>query len=360
MPGYRIDEIAKALSGVLVGDGALVVGGANEPALARADEIAVAMDPKYLADVKDSNAVAAILWPGADWQAFGLKAAIFVSRPRVAMAELTGMLRSADKNGVGVHPTAIIDATAELHESCWVGPFVTVAAGVKIGRETRLESHVSIGANCVIGANCLLQAGVRVGENVTIGDRFVAHPNVTIGADGFSYVTREKSQVEAVRETLGKNDAVVDGQPWIKIYSIGGVSIADDVEIGSGSNVDAGTIRATTIGAGTKIDALVQVGHNVRIGRNSLLCGQVGVAGSAVVGNNVVLGGQVGVVDNITVGDGVVAGAGSIVLSNVPAGRAVLGYPAIKMEAHIEVYQALRRLPRFMKKVQKSLFSEPE
>ncbi len=153
-----------------------------------------------------------------------------------------------------------------------------------------------------------------------------------------------------MRETLGdRGDAPPQG--WTRIHSLGGVEIASDVEIGACATVDAGTIRPTRIGRGTKIDNLVHVGHNVTVGCDTLLCGQVGIAGSARIGDRVVLGGQCGVSDNIFVGDDVVAGGASKIYSNVPAGRVVLGSPATRMETHLEAMKNLRRLPRLFRAV---------
>jgi UDP-3-O-[3-hydroxymyristoyl] glucosamine N-acyltransferase (EC 2.3.1.-) len=129
------------------------------------------------------------------------------------------------------------------------------------------------------------------------------------------------------------------------------VVIGDDVEIGAGSTVDAGTIRATRVGQGTKVDNLVQIGHNVIVGAHCLLCAQAGVAGSTVIGDRVVVGGKAGIADNLKIGDDVVLGGGSVVLSHVPAGRVMMGYPATKMQLHIESYKALRRLPRLLRDI---------
>jgi UDP-3-O-[3-hydroxymyristoyl] glucosamine N-acyltransferase len=171
-----------------------------------------------------------------------------------------------------------------------------------------------------------------------------------VGSDGFSFVTPEKSGVERVRESLGHQGEIV-AQSWTRIHSLGGVEIGDDVEIGANTAIDRGTIRATRIGRGTKLDNLVHVGHNVEVGEDSLLCGQVGIAGSARIGNRVVLGGQCGVNDNIFVGDDVVAGGATKIFTNAPAGRVLLGSPAVKMEAHVEMMKALRRLPRLFEQV---------
>ena len=146
---------------------------------------------------------------------------------------------------------------------------------------------------------------------------------------------------------------VPDDPRWHRIHSLGGVEIGDEVEVGANSCVDAGTIRATRVGEGTKIDSLVQVGHNVVVGAHCLLCAQAGVAGSTVIGDRVVVGGKAGVADNLKVGHDVVLGGGTIVLSNVPAGRVMMGYPAVKMQSHIEGYKALRRLPRLIRDLSK-------
>jgi UDP-3-O-[3-hydroxymyristoyl] glucosamine N-acyltransferase len=158
---------------------------------------------------------------------------------------------------------------------------------------------------------------------------------------------------------LGKDDISDRGQSWARIHSLAGVIIGDDVELGAQCCVDRGTVKPTKIGNGVKTDNLSQIGHNVVIGNDCLICAQVGIAGSSVLGNNVILGGQTGVSDNITIGDNVITGGATKVLSNIPSGRMMLGYPAMKMDSHIETYKALRRLPKLMRTVaelQKAVF----
>ncbi len=349
MPSYKISEIAEALSSDYLGNGDVIVLGIGEPESVGPDQLAIAMTKKYRLGVADCAARAAVLWPSAEWQEFNLDAAIFVERPRLAMSILTNLFRSKNPQNIGIHPTALVDPSVEIGDDTAIGAYSILGANVQIGANVTIGSHVSIGQNVVLGNGSILRDGVKIGDDVRIGERFVAQSGVSIGFDGFSYVTIEKSHVENVRRDLQNSGKVPLDQRWQKIQSIGGVEIADDVELGANSNIDAGTIRPTKIGAGTKIDALVQIGHNVVIGENCLLCSQVGVAGSSIIGDSVVLGGKAGVADNISIGDGVVAGAGSIILSNVPAGRAVLGYPATKMDRQIESYKALRRLPRLIK-----------
>ncbi len=350
MAGYSIAEIAEALGAQVLGDGGLTIDRAAEPADARPDDLALAMDPKYADGLAQGRARAAIVWDGADWQALGLLAAIVVPRPRYAMSGLTQLLDPGPEIATGIHPSAVIHPDAFIGTGAAIGPFVVVGRGARIGANARIASHVSIAEETVIGDDALLHAGTRIGARVRIGDRLIAQPSAVIGSDGFSFVTPEKSRAEAARETMGDaGDAKM--QSWTRIHSLGSVVLGHDIEVGANACIDAGTIRATRIGDGTKIDNQVHVAHNCIVGRDCLFAGQVGIAGSVTIGDNVILGGQVGVVDNIFIGDGVVAGGGTIILSNAPAGRVLLGYPAVKMDTHVETYKALRRLPRLARQV---------
>ena len=357
--GHTVAEIAKSLGVEAQGDTSIVVDGVTEPALATQTQIALAMDPKYAESIAEGAAVVGMLWQGADWQSLGLKAAILPSRPRFSLSGLSALLDQGQGFERGIHPSAVVDPSASIADDVSIGPLSVIAADAVIGRGSVIGPQVFVGKGSVIGEDCLLREGTKVGADVSIGDRFIAQQNVSIGGDGFSFVTPEKSAVEETRDSLG-SDVNAQGQAWARIHSLGGVVIGDDVDLGSLTSVDRGTVRPTRIGNGVKADSLVQIGHNVVIGDHTLLCAQAGVAGSTVIGNFVVLGGQSGVADNVTVGDGVIAGGGSKILSNVPAGRAVLGYPAVKMDAHVEIYKASRRLPRLLKDIdalKKSVFN---
>lgn len=347
---HSIRDIAAALGAEAQGDLDIVIARASEPATAGPDDLALAMDPKYAAGLAAGQARAALVWPGADWRALGLTAAIFAPRGRLAMAGLSRMLDAGPAIAPGIHPMSVIHPAAFVAENAAIGPFVTIGAGAKIGANARIASHVSIAEQVVIGADALILHGARIGAGVVIGDRFICQPGAVVGADGFSFVTPEKSGVEQVRETLGQRDTTL-AQSWSRIHSLGAISIGDDVEIGANCAIDRGTIRNTTIGSGTKLDNLVHLGHNVQVGTDCLLCGQVGIAGSARIGNRVVMGGQCGVNDNIFIGDDVICGGATKVFTNVPSGRVMLGYPAVKMQAHVEMQKALRRLPRLAARV---------
>ncbi len=347
---HTIAEIAQAIGADAFGDTSLRVGAVREPAMAGPDDLALAMDPKYAAGLAEGRARAAMLWPGADWQDLGLDAAMTAPRPRFAMAGLSRIMDRAPRPAPGIHPSAVVDPSAQLGEGVRIGPLCVIGPEARIGAGGALGARVSVGAGAVIGPGALLMDGVAIGHGVTIGARFIAQPGAIVGGDGFSFVTPEESAVEKVRDSLGAETSD-QGQSWARIHSLGSVRIGDDVEIGSNTCIDRGTVRDTVVGDGVKMDNLAQIGHNVVIGRDCLICAQVGIAGSARIGDNVVLGGQTGVSDNVFVGDRVITGGATKVLANVPAGRVMLGYPAMQMERHIEIYKLLRRLPRLFEDV---------
>lgn len=345
-----VADVARALGASAEGDLTIRVRGASEPSAAGPDDLALAMDPKYAPGIARGQARAAILWAGADWRAMGLQAAVFVARPRMAMAGLTQAFDPGPAISPGIHPTAVIDPAAEIGPDAAIGPLVVIAPGARIGARARIAAHVSVAEGAVIGDDALILHGARIGARVRIGARFICQSGTVIGSDGFSFVTEEKSGVEEIRETLGERSAIKH-QPWHRIHSLGAVEIGDDVEIGANCAIDRGTIRATRIGRGTKLDNLVHIAHNVEVGEDCLLCGQVGIAGSTRIGHRVVMGGQCGVGDNLFVGDDVIAGGASKMMTNVPTGRVVLGYPAIKMDAHVDAWKNIRRLGRLFTQV---------
>lgn len=350
MPSHSIADLARALDLQATGDMSLTVTHAAEPASAGPDALALAMAPKYAGGLAQGQARAALLWAGADWQALGLEAALFAPRPRFAMAGISVALDPGFDFGTGIHPMAWIHPDAEVAPDAVVGPFTSIGARARIGAGARIAANVTISEDVAIGEDALIHPGARIGARVTIGARFIGQPNCVIGGCGFSFVTPEPSGVEETRATLsGPTDA--RAQAWARINSLGAVTLGDDVEVGSGANIDRGSVRDTVIGSGTKLDSLVHVGHNARIGRDCLLCGMVGLAGSVTIGDRVVLGGKVGVSDNTTIGSDVLVGGGGRIYTNVPSGRAMLGDPATTLETQIEIRKAMRRLPRLAEKV---------
>ncbi len=347
---YTIQQIALSLGAEAAGDTSLTVLCAAEPADAGPRDLALAMSPRYAGDLDRGQAVTAMLWPDADWQAMGLKAAIFAPRPRMAMAGLTGMLDAGQGYGSGIHPTAVIDPSADIGADVSIGPLCVIGAGAWIGVGSVIGPQCMVGADVRLGAQAYLREMVSIGARAQIGARFIAQPGARIGSDGFSFVTPELSGVETARKTMG-NQGDTKPQSWMRIHSLGAVRIGDDVEVGANCTIDNGTIRDTEIGAGCKLDNQVHVGHNCRIGRDCLIAGQSGLSGSVTFGNNVIMGGQSGVSDNTFVGDNVIISGATKILSNVPAGRVMMGYPAVKMTTHTEIYKAQRRLPRLLRDV---------
>lgn len=344
---YTIGEIATAMGLDAVGDLDLIITDLAEPGSARDGDLALAGNSKYAEDLANGSARAAFLWADADWKGLGLQAAILANRPRYSMARLTAMMDPGQGYPTSIHPSAIVDETAQLGADVSVGPGSVIAAGAKIGDGSVIGPLCYVGWKTELGAGAFLREHVSIGAHVRIGDRFIAQPGARIGGDGFSFVTPEKSNVETARESLGR-DNETEGQTWARIASLGAVLIGNDVEVGANTTIDSGTIRPTRIGDRTKIDNLVHIGHNCVVGNDVLACGLVGLAGSVTVGNFVVLAGQVGVADNLTIGDRAVCGGASVVLSSVRPGKVMLGYPATEMKTQIDSYKALRRLPRYL------------
>ena len=345
-----VADLARALDAEAVGETTLRIAGVAEPSVAGPDQVALAMQPEFAAGLAEGRAGAAILWQGADWQALGLKAAIFAPRPRYVLAGVTRVFDHPLDLAPGIHASAIIDPAAEIGPGCSIGPFVVIGARARIGAGVRIFPHVTVGADAEIGPDALLHAGVRICARVSIGARFIAQPNAVIGGDGFSFVTPTPGHVEEARTTGAVTAARQD--EYVRINSLGSVRLGDDVEVGSNSCIDRGTVADTWVGDGTKIDNQVQIGHNVRIGRTCLICGHVGIAGSVDVGDRVVLAGKVGIADHVKIGSNVVVAGNSGVASNIPDNRIMMGTPAVRMDLNVEMYKALRRLPRLMARLE--------
>lgn len=217
-----------------------------------------------------------------------------------------------------------------------------------IGERAVLLSQISIGRDAQLGPDGLVHPGVRVGERVRIGARVIIHANAVIGADGFSFVTPEAGSVETAKAT---GTVQATNTRLLRIASLGTVVIGDDVEIGANACIDRGTLADTVIGNATKIDNLVQIGHNVRIGDTCMICGQSGIAGSTVIGDRVVIGGGSGLADHLKVGNDAVLMGGSRVGGHIAAQTVVVGYPAMPRDKALQQLIDLRRLHTLFEKV---------
>jgi UDP-3-O-[3-hydroxymyristoyl] glucosamine N-acyltransferase len=319
----KLAELAERLGCRLDGDGAIEVTRVAGIEHAAPGDLTFLSNPRYANRLSSTRASAVI----AGERVTGAPCPVVRSaQPYVTFAEAVALLTPALRPAPGISPLAAIDPTAAIGRDVSIAPFVTIGAGVRLGARTVLHSHVSIGAGAVVGDDCLVHAHVSIREGVLIGSRVVLQDAAVIGSDGFGFATR------------------ADGS-HLKIPQVGRVVIEDDVEIGAQSVVDRPAVGETRVGAGTKIDNLVQVAHGVRIGRNVLLAAQVGIAGSTVLEDDVVMAGQSGAIGHVRLGRGARASAQSGVLEDVPRGAHVAGMPAWSAAEWRAAMVALRRLP---------------
>ena len=349
MSSKTLADIARVTGLALEGDGAIEVQGVAEPAQAGPNDLALAMNPDFADALSKSEARVAVVWDDADWVALGLSGVLRAGRPRVALAHVTSAFQHSLDVSEGIHPSALIDRSAEIGVGASIGQLVVIGPGVRIEPHAKIAAHVTIGADCHIGERAILHSGVRIGARCRIGDDFIAQPNAIIGADGFSFEPPERGAVEAA-----KKDGALTSQNslgFLRIHSLAAVEIGDNVEIGAATAIDRGTISPTRIGSGTKIDNQVQIGHNVQIGENCLLCAQVGIAGSSRLGDRVVLGGKVGVGDHVKIGSDVVCAAATMVASNIADRSVMMGAPATRREDAVRQIVAIKRLPRMIEQM---------
>ncbi len=328
--------LAERLGGELVGRSDLQL--ARLDTLAGADETTLTFirDAPHAAKWGESRACAAIVSRGIDVAGHDPSERAIIVVDDADHALITVLEELAPRHTepeVGVHPSAVIDRTAELGADVRIGPGVNVGPAAKVGAGCRLHANVVVGAGAQIGAGCDIRSGVVIEDRCVVGDRVIIHPNAVIGADGFGYRP--------------------GGAGLVKIPHAGAVRIGDDVEIGAGTTIDRGKLGDTTIGDGAKIDNLVQIGHNCRIGRFCIICGATGLAGSVKLGDGVTLGGGVGVKDNITIGDGAKVGARSGVMHDIPAGEAWLGAPAQPYRKQMRIFAAMLKLPDILSELKR-------
>jgi len=321
MAEYTLEEIAAAVGGTVEGDRSAVVSGLSGIEEAGPRDITFVANPKYVPLLKTTKAGAVILDEGVD--APGLNV-VRVAEAYAAFAKVLAMFAPEPALPEGVSDLAYIADDADVGEGVGAGPFAVIDAGAVVGARTAVCSGAYIGRDSSVGEDCIIYPNATIRERVTVGDRVIIHPNAVVGSDGFGFAT-----VEGVHR---------------KVPQIGKVVVGNDVEIGAGATIDRGTMGATVIGDGCKIDNLVQIAHNVKLGKGTILAAQVGIAGSTKVGEYVVMGGQVGLVGHIEVGDRVQIGAQSGVPKSIPPGETWFGYPArpIMETKRTEAY--LRRL----------------
>jgi len=324
-----VRQIASLLGVEVIGSDQGLISSMASPDQAGPDDVTYAVDKRFESQLNETRAGCAIVSRHVSEASVPQ---LVVENVKLAVSDVLDAL-APEISGprVGVDPSAGVCPDAEISGDAAVGPCVTIGPGSKVGSGSVLHAGVTIAANVVIGSGCVLMPGVVVLDRCVLGDRVLLGPNTVIGADGFGY------------ETVGGVHR--------RIPHIGNAVIEDDVEIGACSCVDRAKFGSTIVGAGSKIDNLVQIAHNVRTGKGCILCAQVGVAGSVKLGDYVVAGGHAGFRDNITVGSQVQCSAFAAVAGDVPEGKAVAGIPAHDARHTYRELRALERLPELLKQV---------
>jgi UDP-3-O-[3-hydroxymyristoyl] glucosamine N-acyltransferase len=259
------------------------------------------------------------------------KSFLLSSNPYAALAKLIGLFYPSLKPQPGIQSGASIDRLAKVHETASIASGVFVSAGVHIGPGVVLYPGVFIGENTTVGENCIIYSNVSIRENCILGKRVILQPGVVVGSDGFGFAK--------------------EGQEYRKIPQVGNVIIEDDVELGANVCVDRAVLGSTVIGKGTKLDNLIQIGHNVVIGANTVIAAQTGISGSTQVGNNVIMGGQVGLAGHLKIGDYVTLATRTGVMEDILEKGFYWGSPSLKMSEEMKNVAAYRQLPELVKRI---------
>ncbi len=325
-----LGEIARLVDGEVVGDDSLVITGLCGIREAKKGDLTFVENPKYFPLARKTKASAIIT--SRDISQLE-KPIIRTDNPSLAFAKVVSLIYDDSAlNFKGIHPTALIAQDARIGKDVYIGPYVVIESQAKVGDNTVIHSGTYVGRQTIIGQQCLIYPNITIRERITIGNRVVIHCGAVIGSDGFGF-----TNVQGAHE---------------KVPQIGTVVIEDDVEIGANVTIDRARFDKTFIGRGTKIDNLVQVGHNVIIGENCIIVAQVGISGSVTIGKGVILAGQAGIVGHLTIGEGVVVASQSAVTKSVPPFTKVWGCPAKPHDIAKRVNASLQRLPHYVKTIQ--------
>jgi UDP-3-O-[3-hydroxymyristoyl] glucosamine N-acyltransferase len=326
----KLSAIVSALDARLEnGSPDIEINGLNGIEQAGPGELTFVSNPKYAAAARSTKASAVIV--GEQFPA--IPAAMLRSKdPYLAFARALKLFHPEQRYAPGVHPTAVVDPSAEIGKGAHIGPYVVIGENVEIGSHAVLLAHVVIYRGAKIGKNFFAHAHSVVRENCRLGDNVLLQNGVVIGADGFGFAKTPEGR-------------------WHKIPQPAPVVIGDDVEVQANSCIDRASVGQTQIGRGVKVDNLVQVGHGSHVGDDALLCAQVGLAGSTEIGNRVILTGQVGVVGHCKVGEAAIVTPQSGVANDIPAGALVSGAPAVDHRAWLKYSAILPRLPDLVRAV---------
>ena len=327
MKSYSIVEISEKVKGTLLGNSELQISGPEDIAKAGNTQITFVGSKKFVKAWEASNACAAIVNADIAIEPVEGKAIIQVKDADIAMAEVLEMYMpepvffEAD-----IHPTAVIHASASIGTGSKIGANSYIGKDVVIGTNTIVYPNVTIFDSVTIGNNTAIWSGTVIRERCVVGSYCILHSNVSIGADGFGF------------------RPAPDGRGLMKIPHIGNVVIGNGVEIGASSCVDRGKFSATIVGDGCKIDNMIQIGHNSKMGRSCIMAGASGLAGSVTLGDGVIIGGGARISDHVTLGNGVSVGGNSGVINDWPDGAKVLGYPAVEARDALKQWVILKKL----------------
>ncbi len=323
-------EVAELVGGELSGNGDLDLTGVAGLESAQESDICFLQDEKYVRLAHTSRAACIITKREIPIEG---KTNIFVAHPAYAFIKAIQHFHPVKRYNPHISSTALISDDVSMGANVFVGAHVIIRSGSRIGDNAQIHPLSYIGHNCIIGDDVTINVSVTILDGTVLGNRIIIHPGAVLGSDGYAYVT-------------------VEGR-HVKVPQIGKVVIEDDCEIGANVTIDRASFGETRIKKGTKIDNLVQVGHNVTIGEHCFIVSQVGIAGSSTIGTGVTLAGQVGVADHITIGDGAIVAAQGGVTKNIPPGKLYSGYPARDHNLARRIYAASVRLPELLKRVKK-------
>ncbi len=325
-------ELADFLGCTLEGDSASIVSGVASPASARAEDLIYVESQRHLDRAAASAARCVIIPPGLFMPE---KTLLRAANPKLAFARAAAWLLPPAPIAVGIHPTAVIAPSAKLESGAAVGPYAVIEEDVRIGAGTQIGAFCFLGRGARLGEGCRLHPRVTLYAGVLLANRVILHSGAVLGSDGFGYVAHDGTR--------------------LKFPQVGEVEIQDDVEIGANSTVDRGSLDRTQIGVGTKLDNLVHIAHNVRIGEHTVIAAQTGVSGSSVIGKNVLVGGQVGIADHCGIEDEAVVGAQAGIPSGkiVRSGQVVWGTPARPLDKFKNQFAWFSRLPELAERVRR-------
>ncbi|MCY1079742.1 UDP-3-O-(3-hydroxymyristoyl)glucosamine N-acyltransferase [Archangium lansingense] len=330
----RLDELATYVGGELIGDAGLLITGLNGLAEAGPGELSFYGNPRYRRQFEATRASAVLVMQDAEPRD-GVSL-VRVSNPHLAFAKISSLFHPRPTYVAGVRPGAHVHPEARVHPEATVMAGATVEKGATVGARAVLFPGAFVGEGASIGEDSLLYPNVTVREHCQVGARVTLHASCVVGADGFGFAFNPEGE---------------SGPEHFKVPQSGIVRIEDDVEVGACTTIDRATIGETVIGRGSKLDNLVQIAHNVKVGPLSLICAQAGVSGSAELGMGVVLAGQVGVVGHIRVGDMAKVGAQSGVAHDVADGQVVSGSPAVPHREWLRMSAALGQISDLLKEV---------